>query len=85
MHELAVTEGILNIAAWFAPDVLVGGFHFNKIPPQDPRLICAAEELSKHPTIYYTGHCTGQAQFDAMKPILGNRLQAIHAGCFFQF
>ena len=78
-------KGILNIAAWFAPDVLVGGFHFNKIPPQDSRLICAAEELSKHPTIYYTGHCTGQAQFDAMKPILGNRLQAIHAGCFFQF
>lgn len=76
-------KGILNVAAWFAPDVLVGGFHFNKIPPQDFRLVFAAEELSKHPTTYYTGHCTGAAQFDVMKPILGHRLQAIHTGDFF--
>ena len=78
-------KGILNIAAWFVPDVLVGGFHFSKIPPQDPRLTSAAEELSKHPTVYYTGHCTGLEQFDAMKPILGHRLQAIHAGDRFHF
>jgi 7,8-dihydropterin-6-yl-methyl-4-(beta-D-ribofuranosyl)aminobenzene 5'-phosphate synthase len=78
-------KGILNIAEWFSPDVLVGGFHFNKIPPQDPRLVVAAEELSKHPTVYYTGHCTGQAQFDAMKLVLGHRLHAIHTGDFLQF
>lgn len=78
-------KGILNIAQWFSPDVLVGGFHFSKIPLGDPRLTAAARELRAHSTLYYTGHCTGQAQFDAMKLILGSQLHAIHAGDFFQF
>ena len=78
-------KGILNIAHWFRPDVLVGGFHFNKIPAGDPRLTASAVQLRTHPTVYYTGHCTGAAQFDAMKSTLGQQLHAIHAGDFFQF
>jgi 7,8-dihydropterin-6-yl-methyl-4-(beta-D-ribofuranosyl)aminobenzene 5'-phosphate synthase len=78
-------KGILNIVHWFNPDILVGGFHFKTIDPNDPRLTAAAEELHRFPTAYYTGHCTGQAQFDAMKPILGWQLTAIHAGDFFEF
>ena len=78
-------KGILNLMDWFRPDVLVGGFHFNKLPSDDPRLTVAAARLHRYPTTYYTGHCTGATQFDAMKPILGQQLHAIHAGDFFQF
>lgn len=78
-------KGILNIADWFAPDILVGGFHFNKIPANDSRLTEAADQLRRHPTIYYTGHCTGEAQFDAMKATLGRQLHAFHAGDYFEF
>ena len=78
-------KGILSIARWLAPDVLVGGFHFKQIPPEDSRLAAAAEQLLSHPTVYYTGHCTGQAQFDAMKPIMADRLHAIHSGDFYEF
>lgn len=78
-------KGILNIAAHFTPDILIGGFHFKHLPPSDPQLIAAAEELRRHPTTYYTGHCTGCGQFDTMKPILANRLMAIHAGDVFEY
>lgn len=78
-------KGILNIVHWFTPDILIGGFHFKTMDSTDPRLTAAAEELRRFPTAYYTGHCTGQAQFDAMKPILGHRLTAIHAGDVFEF
>lgn len=73
-------KGILNIVSWFQPDVLVGGFHFSKIPPESPRLQQAAEQLLQYPTVYYTGHCTGQAQFQRMRQIMGDRLQRISTG-----
>ena len=75
-------KGILNIAAYFQPDVLVGGFHFMKLSPQTDarRLSAAAEQLLQYPTIYYTGHCTGEAAFDFMKPIMGSRLNALSTG-----
>lgn len=78
-------KGILNITAWFAPDVLVGGFHFKTLSPDAPQLMAAAQQLRHHPTTYYTGHCTGQAQFAAMKPILGQQLHAIHSGDVLEF
>ena len=28
-------KGILNIVKWFKPDVLIGGFHFSKLPLAD--------------------------------------------------
>ena len=75
-------RGILNIAAHFRPDVLIGGFHFMKLTPQTDarRLTDSAQELLQHPTVYYTGHCTGTAAYDFMKPIMGTQLNAITTG-----
>ena len=72
-------KGILQIMAHFKPDVLVGGFHFMKVESED-FLIRAAEELLGYPTVYYTGHCTGQRQFDTMKRIMGDRLHSLTTG-----
>jgi len=76
-------KGIQNIAAWFTPDVLIGGFHFMNLDPTSDdavRLETAAHQLLTYATTYYTGHCTGPAQFDYMKTIMGERLHAIHSG-----
>ena len=59
-------KGILNIMEWFAPDVLVGGFHFMKTEP-GKLLDRAAEKLNRYPTRYYTGHCTGELQYAYLK------------------
>lgn len=76
-------KGILNIAHWFRPDVLVGGFHFMKLEPRGTgaaELERAARNLLAYPTAYYTGHCTGPMQFEFMKGIMGDRLHAISTG-----
>lgn len=72
-------KGIVNIADHFKPDILVGGFHLNKLEDHD-RLCKIAETLKKTGTTYYTGHCTGAAQFDTMKAIMGVQLQNIKTG-----
>ena len=59
-------KGILDIAEWFHPDVLVGGFHFSKMP-LDQTLERAARQLNQKKTTYYTCHCTGEAQYGFMK------------------
>lgn len=73
-------RGILNILAHFRPDVLIGGFHFMKMDPDGAELEAAAAELKRYPCIYYTGHCTGQAQFETLKKILGPQLHALTTG-----
>ena len=60
-------KGILNIAEWFRPDVLVGGFHFMKMDLND-KLIGSAKRLNSFPTRFFTCHCTGEAQYNFMKP-----------------
>ena len=77
-------RGVLNIVRQFCPDVLVGGFHFSKLDPAGEDLRRAAEVLLEGDTVYYTGHCTGQAQFDVLKTIMGDRLRSIHAGMVFE-
>lgn len=80
-------KGILNIAAWFRPDVLIGGFHFMNFNPETKDsefLLAAAEELLRYPTVYYTGHCTGQAQYEYMKAIMGDSLHPIQGGCMIE-
>ena len=72
-------KGIGNIAAWFNPDVLVGGFHFMKLT-EEAALIHAAEALLAHPTRYITGHCTGQEQYAVLKDRMGDRLDALSTG-----
>lgn len=59
-------KGILDIVDWFSPDILVGGFHFSKIPVGD-KLKELAEQLNKSETTFYTCHCTGTEQYDFMK------------------
>lgn len=72
-------RGILNITDWFRPDVLVGGFHFMKV--EDLEILNhAAEALLTYPTTYYTGHCTGEAQFAYMKTIMEEKLHSLSTG-----
>ncbi len=75
-------KGILNIVQWFRPDVLVGGFHFMKLDPKKDAAVldAAAENLLQYPTVYYTGHCTGEGPFTFLKQRMGDRLHAVHSG-----
>lgn len=76
-------RGVLNIVRWFQPDVLVGGFHFMKLDPQtgdEPFLELAAKELLSHPTVYYTGHCTGEKAYAFLKEKMGDRLHSLSTG-----
>ena len=58
-------KGIRDITRWFSPDVLIGGFHFSKLP-LDKELKNAASELASYPTVFYTCHCTGTEQYEFM-------------------
>lgn len=71
-------KGILNIAGWFCPDVLVGGFHFSKLD-LDKTLESYAKYLGGFDTDFYTCHCTGCEQFEFMKKYMP-RLNYISAG-----
>ena len=72
-------KGILQIVDTFRPDILIGGFHFMKIT-DEAWLKAAAETLLSYDTVYYTGHCTGQKQYDYLKSIMGDRLHYLSAG-----
>lgn len=72
-------KGILNIVDAFRPDILIGGFHFMKITEAE-KLAAAAKKLMEYDTVYHTGHCTGQKQYDYLKTIMGDRLHYIAAG-----
>ena len=71
-------KGILDICRWFSPDVLIGGFHFSKMPIGE-LLLEAANILNRQNTDFYTCHCTGTAQFDFMKKYM-RRLRYISCG-----
>ena len=62
-------KGILNIVEWFQPEILIGGFHFSKLP-LDETLKGYANYLSGFKTKYYTCHCTGEKQFLFMKQFM---------------
>lgn len=64
-------KGILNIMNWFAPDILVGGFHFSKLETGES-LTHAAKFLSCRKTKFYTCHCTGITQYEYMKKYMNN-------------
>ena len=71
-------KGILNIAEWFRPDVLIGGFHLMKITDEE-LLTDYARQLNDSAAEYYTCHCTGTEQYAVMKPI-AERLHYLSAG-----
>lgn len=75
-------RGIVNIASHFRPDVLIGGFHFKNVDPQkEPEILREnAQALLELPTMYYTCHCTGTAQYDFLKSIMGDRISYLSAG-----
>jgi len=73
-------KGILNILSWFRPDVFFGGFHFIRMEPQGRELAEAVRELTRFPTRYYTGHCTGREQYEVLKQHLGERLDYLSTG-----
>lgn len=73
-------RGAVNIARWLKPDVLVGGFHFHRVDPASQLLRDAAGALLATGADFWTGHCTGQAQYTVLKEKMGARLHELHAG-----
>lgn len=83
-------NGVVNVMDTYRklydkePDVMISGFHLNCSDGYEEadyemfRQI--ANELKKTKTVFYTGHCTGQAAIDVMKPIMGEQLQVIRCG-----
>ena len=72
-------KGILNIAEYFRPQVLIGGFHLNKV--EDPMLLRQiGERLLRTNTLFFSGHCTGSKQFAVMKEVMGENLQSLSTG-----
>ena len=59
-------KGILDIAEWFTPDLLVGGFHYSKLPLGED-LEAATKSLAAYQTEFYTCHCTGCEQYEFMR------------------
>jgi len=77
-------RGIANILRWIPCDTLIGGFHLMKQEPEGEMVRNTARLLEQGHTRYYTGHCTGVAQYAAMKKILGDRLEYLSAGSFLE-
>ncbi len=84
--------GIVNILDRFYeifgkdPNVVITGFHLmKKTAYNDDELDLirqTATTLKKKKTLYYSGHCTGDA-VTYMKEILGDQLQLMHTGLSF--
>ena len=72
-------KGIVAIAEYFRPDILIGGFHFMKTT-DETILRTAADRLLSLGCTYYTGHCTGEAQFTFLKALMGRQLHKITTG-----
>lgn len=73
-------RGILNVVNHFQPDILVGGFHLKSLAWDSEALSMIGNQLAMYPTVYYTGHCTGEQQTSVLKEHLRNRLHCISTG-----
>lgn len=73
-------RGILNILHWLPCDVLIGGFHFMKKDSRSREIREAAEKMMQTKATFYTCHCTGLQQYEAMKEIMGSRLHYLSSG-----
>lgn len=82
-------NGILNIMEEARhlygayPDIVLSGFHtfMPAYTEQDYESIRElGRELLKYPTLFFTGHCTGEEPFAILKEILGNRLDRLATG-----
>lgn len=82
-------KGILNILDTYAeifgtaPTHVISGFHTvkNEYTREDDAIIeGTARLLNETPTVYYSGHCTGDYALCKMKAIMGEKLVLIHSG-----
>lgn len=83
-------HGIRNVLAYYEkltggyPDVVISGFHLMQrkgYSDEDIREITdTALALKEYPSVYYTGHCTGELPYEIMKEILGDKLHYLHCG-----
>ncbi len=71
-------KGIVDIAEWFKPDVLIGGFHLSKIT-DTAVLDRIADTLNQFDTTYYTCHCTGEQVYTYLRERMP-RLQYLSCG-----
>ena len=63
---------------------VLGGFHIHnpvtkRNEPKD-YLDRLRDELQQTEAVYYTGHCTGEKNFQYLKTYLGDQLQSMHTG-----
>ena len=83
-------NGILNILKHYYslygsyPDAVISGFHMKKKSGYTNEDIVTiketAEQLSKLPTKFYTGHCTGEEPYEMMKEIMDGQLEYVYSG-----
>ncbi|MDO5784213.1 MAG: MBL fold metallo-hydrolase [Eubacteriales bacterium] len=83
-------NGILNILEKYerlyggAPDYVFSGFHMKKsgdYTETEMQDICeTGRELKKRPTVFYTGHCTGEPAYLLLKGQMGEQLHYCHSG-----
>ena len=71
-------KGIMDITEFFKPEVLIGGFHFSKLP-LDGKLMEYALFLESTGTEFYTCHCTGLEQYEFMEKYM-TKLNYIKSG-----
>ena len=68
--EYSVSHGVTHI---------VGGFHLtNDFPPH--KLIDVVQNLSAHPILYFTGHCTSSDAWQYMKQLNSRQFSLMAAG-----
>ncbi len=83
-------NGILNILSRFFeiygeyPFAVISGFHMMKKTEYNDEEIknikLTAERLKKLPSVFYTGHCTGESAYKIMKDIMGEKLNPVFTG-----
>lgn len=83
-------NGILNILDRYRelyhgePDIAISGFHMMKktdyTKEEEQVIRDTARELAGYRTVFYTGHCTGEAAIALMQPVMGEKLVVLHCG-----
>ena len=71
-------RGILNLVTHFRPDVLIGGFHLMRSDAETCALV--GKNLAALPTIYYTGHCTGDTATEILREHMRDQLRTFSTG-----
>ena len=77
-------KGAMNVLTWLEPDVFIGGFHFVKMDPAAPELTACAKAMAALDCRYFTGHCTGEKQYETLKAVLGERIGYLSTGLSFE-